>query len=680
MKYLRKKVMVCLLPEKICLVLAQRWFNVLLNLKWIILILCFILFAMGCAVPYKAKVKDGVVYCKTRGVFKSKWYNYFERALSCIEGEFYQDALEDLDIAIKQRSDDQRMARMFAMHFIDYFPHREKGLVHFLLEDYHTAEKELKISIENEPSAKVYYYLDEIRKIAIHEKKYSHCQPPEIHVGKLPNEHTNEILTNSFPFMLTGVVQDQCYISTLTIASQPYLINKSNQHIHFDKAFEFSDGKHHIEIVAQSLSGLTSQLKLNILVDTAGPTISIISFHPISGIHGYLHDNSFLKSLTINDQQIDFPRKKTTEFMVPYPEIKIPVQITACDILGNKTTLVLHQHDIQKLMAPLMANNTANISDHAIVCAGNRAGTKPLILIDQLMENNTAYVQTLHIRGKAESKSPIKTLTVNQHPISLTSGNMIVFDYPFKLGEGNNRICVRAKDQAGNMSEKIIHIDKHIPNPLQLNERYRILVHDFSSMYHFEAPGFFDRIYSKIFKQKNKITGNNVRKHFIAHAHDRKRFQIVDADWFSASDASLFGKLRISRSGIEIAVRLIDNRTSEVLANKGIVKDVYCPVRESHRVVSIIKDLYETIHKEFPLIRGTITGTHNKTFLISSESKTTTMNWPLVIYVEHQPHHFLGSQGEIVGQGRLSGIIPSGYEAICEISENVQPGYRVISR
>jgi len=183
-----------------------------------------------------------------------------------------------------------------------------------------------------------------------------------------------------------------------------------------------------------------------------------------------------------------------------------------------------------------------------------------------------------------------------------------------------------------------------------------------------------------IFSKKDKITGKVVKKHFIAHANKRKRFQIKETDWFSPTDASLFGKLRISRSGIEIAVRLIDNRTSEVLANKGIVKDVYCPTSESHRFITIIRDLYEKIHTEFPLIKGTIMESHKKTFLFSSESKTTTMNWPLVIYFEHQPHPFLGSQGEIVGQGRLSGIIPSGYEAICEMNENVQPGYRVISR
>ena len=99
----------------------------------------------GCAgPPGKAYVRDGKEYGKVRGAFRHRWWNYYERALSFMEGEFYQEALSDLARAIEQRDADKRMARTYGMHFIDYFPHRETGLVYYLMGDYEPARKELE--------------------------------------------------------------------------------------------------------------------------------------------------------------------------------------------------------------------------------------------------------------------------------------------------------------------------------------------------------------------------------------------------------------------------------------------------------------------------------------------------------------------------------------------------------
>jgi len=67
-------------------------------------------------------IKDGKEYGKVQGSFRHKWWNYYERGLSFQEGKFYSDALLDLREAIQQRKKDQRMARTYGMHFIDYFP------------------------------------------------------------------------------------------------------------------------------------------------------------------------------------------------------------------------------------------------------------------------------------------------------------------------------------------------------------------------------------------------------------------------------------------------------------------------------------------------------------------------------------------------------------------------------
>ncbi|ETR67911.1 MAG: hypothetical protein OMM_04877 [Candidatus Magnetoglobus multicellularis str. Araruama] len=183
------------------------------------------------------------------------------------------------------------------------------------------------------------------------------------------------------------------------------------------------------------------------------------------------------------------------------------LKITACDILGNPSTLMLHKQDILNNMQWIMANNNDfYMPDHSILFARKNTASKPVILIDDLKADNTAYVKTLHIRGKAESHTPITSLTVNQCSIPFSSGNMIVFDYPIMLSNGSNTICIKAQDQAGNTREKTILINKQIPAHLQLQERYRIFVHAFSSMYLFESPNMLKAMFSSIFPS-NKVTG-----------------------------------------------------------------------------------------------------------------------------------------------------------------------------
>ena len=128
------------------------------------LLIIISLFTSVSCTSSKVRIRDGVEYGKVRGAFRHRWWNYYERGLSYLEGRFYEEAIADFEEAIKQRSEDKRMARTYGMHFIDYFPNREMGLAHYLAGDYEKARKSLSLSNEQEPSAKAQYYLDRTRK------------------------------------------------------------------------------------------------------------------------------------------------------------------------------------------------------------------------------------------------------------------------------------------------------------------------------------------------------------------------------------------------------------------------------------------------------------------------------------------------------------------------------------
>ena len=62
------------------------------------------------------------------------------------------------------------MARTYGMHFIDYFPHRELGIVYYEMRKMDAAKKELELSLVHFPTAKARFYLDRVRKALIEQE------------------------------------------------------------------------------------------------------------------------------------------------------------------------------------------------------------------------------------------------------------------------------------------------------------------------------------------------------------------------------------------------------------------------------------------------------------------------------------------------------------------------------
>ncbi|MBM3225694.1 MAG: hypothetical protein FJZ47_18105, partial [Candidatus Tectomicrobia bacterium] len=82
---------------------------------------CLILLVLlGCAVEQgTVQIKGGKPYGVTSSdVWRGRWWNYYERGVSYAEGEFWDEAIRDLQEALKQRDSDQRRARTYGLHFV----------------------------------------------------------------------------------------------------------------------------------------------------------------------------------------------------------------------------------------------------------------------------------------------------------------------------------------------------------------------------------------------------------------------------------------------------------------------------------------------------------------------------------------------------------------------------------
>jgi len=187
------------------------------------------------------QMKDGILYGVTDSLFTHRWWNYYERALSFADGEFWEYAEADLREAIRQREHDQWRARTYGFHFIDYFPHRELGIVLYQqandklregkqeesIQKLKEAIKELKISLYQGPltyidkkdfryrvkSEKALLYLNKAR-VALVEKEFPDKIPTQIITESI--DHSQIINSDATPY----IAPHELYISLWNIGDE----------------------------------------------------------------------------------------------------------------------------------------------------------------------------------------------------------------------------------------------------------------------------------------------------------------------------------------------------------------------------------------------------------------------------------------------------------------------------
>lgn len=97
--------------------------------------------------------------------FRNRWWHFYERGLSWAEGGLDGQAEADLRQCLALRQTDSRQARTYGMHFVQCFAHRELGAVLLRRGALDEAERELRLSLDQEPSAKAEYLLERLAGI-----------------------------------------------------------------------------------------------------------------------------------------------------------------------------------------------------------------------------------------------------------------------------------------------------------------------------------------------------------------------------------------------------------------------------------------------------------------------------------------------------------------------------------
>ena len=440
-----------------------------LKLPVCFMMLCglFFLSFWGCAgQPEKrAHVRDGREYGKVQGTFRHRWWNHYERAVSFEEGQFYSEAAADLKEAIHGREKDQRMARTYGMHFVDYFPHRELGIVRYRMGDLDAAMEELELSGSQYPSAKARYYLDRVRKALI-ERRGRKGRPPLLTLLF----EGDEVWTRDDPVMVSGVARDEQYVSEVVVGGRPLFLEGSEKRIPFKEPMKLTQGPHAIEIEARDLAGLSTKKTLLIHVDREGPTITVDTLRFEEGgsgktlrVEGSVYDEAGVYGLRLNDRAISVRKKTEVFFSERIPGDRETLEVTARDRLGNETRAGIPLPSRRSAQRPVL-----------LACAGSEAGAlvfaglfgskdirPPVVKLRGWTDEQTVYLAKVYIEGQVNDENTVESLTINGTSLLRRKGKYIFFNHLEELKEGKNTIAIAASDEAGNTATRDRHRKAH---------------------------------------------------------------------------------------------------------------------------------------------------------------------------------------------------------------------------
>jgi tetratricopeptide (TPR) repeat protein len=628
---------------------------------------------VSCAVKHRPVCKrNGLVYGKVDGLFREQWSDYYERALSYMDGECYSQALLDLEAAIQQKNKDQKMARTTSLIFVDYFPHREKGVIYYYQKKYQQALQELTKSISQEPTSKAYYYINQVRSNLL-KQTISDISNPTIHI-QYPEQlaQKKEILfTKEKSFQISGVVRDEQYVSEVNISNRAMIMeNGAVKQFPFFQILFLKQGLNNIKITAKNLMGGFTELQTTIYLDQSGPMVHVLQYNK-DNISGYILDESGINSLEINKNQVDIQKGKKSLFHINLDKHHKHSILIAKDILGNETeTYISNQLNTQfnrNQFLYVQNDLSGKYTDSKPMCHKNDCKIK--ITLHQLPESLIAYCNQININGQIESISPIKSIFVNKTLLENEPATLISFNQMIPLDRDINQITIRAVDMHGCKGERKIQVKKIVPQVMQLSRRYCIHLKKINS-FSKSKPGFFSLLLKK---QKSLLLDERFNVAFVKSLLQKKRFLIcsknnynsvkneiksnIGHNYLKPAHALLSGRIYRRKNTLEVFARLVSTKTGQVLLGK----DIYFEQKERFHLQTFAEKLTEKIIREFPMVDGSILSMNETQFVVGELSEMPKLFMPTHIYHTIYPERKWGSDTQIVGTGLIDELFENKY-------------------
>lgn len=547
---------------------------------------------------------------ESSGTWRGKWWNYYERGISRGEEGNWEAARSDFAKALDLRDKDQRRARTYGMHFIDYFPHRELGVAWYHLGDLKRALAELESSHASQESAKASFYLNAVRRKLL-QQQGAKPQPPAVTMtSPAPDQPIKDASVT-----VSGRVSAGGLVSSVRINGAPYRFDLARSDMSFSREVALEDEDARITIEATDLLGNTTRTEIPVLIDREGPSLSLTAIsRPVEDrsrirISARLSDVSGIRELLVNGVSVatNNAREMVLDTSAVLPAAGKLIRIEATDLLGNQTTVDLDpDRDRAALQWTVPRVLVASIG------AGIFTSDKepPVVSLKDAEDLPAVYIDRYYVEGEAFDNSKVERITINGKEVQIAKGKKVFFSKMVKLKEGSNKVTVEATDGAGNRTAASFNVKRVVPSSRQNSARMSLSVLPFNG------------------KIKNTTVQDMADDFLVAALVDQKRFQIVEREKLKqilqeqklskehltdpdhsiavgkllSADAILATTIAEGQKSLEIITRLVNSETAEVMETK----DVYIEDKSLAAVKDLMEGLAFKLTLGFPVVEGIV--------------------------------------------------------------------------
>lgn len=637
-------------PDRVCLIMKRGMQNQRMLIAAVALVAL-----LGTLFPMACTGRRDPSRPQTGGLFRHRWWNYYQRALGAADDRDFAASRADLAAALEGRALDQRMARTYGMHFIDYFPHRELGVVHWLEGNLEAAEKELSRSLAQEPSAKARFYLDRVRKALIRQNG-AEPTPPLLQLPEGPVWTSNPRVT------LKGNVYDANYVSAVRVSGQSIFLEGARKSVAFDHGLSLAQGCHTIAVEAENLAGHTIAKEIEICVDSLGPAIVLEGIESRSNgilIRGVAIDMAGVTDLRINGMDQEVQGKTESAFSCLLNDQAEAMHIDSRDRLGNRSRFQLSGRALRSGLAG--SRLVAGLQLAGLF--GPQSDQPPMIHLQDWRKRQTVYLEKVVLSGSVRCANKVTCLTINGRTALPREGPLVFFTHIMDLTPGPNTITLEACDAAGNRRRHTLTIERKLPKSLLLEERLRLTVFAFEQKGRISPASFAfqdDFIHAMVGRRRFQVVE---RQHLdlLLQEHKLSRSDLIDASTamhlgnLAAAQAVVAGSLVETRTGIEIIGRMIDSETGDILCTV----DVYGEIKTLPGLRTLAQAMTLKLHREFPLVDGLVMDKQGDIVITDLTLEKLRAQRRILIYAEHPVTHPqtgrpVGSDHHVLGLARIT--------------------------
>ena len=385
------------------------------------------------------------------------WKDLYLAGLEEMEDGRWGKAISRFEEALRRRDRDDSSAKLYGM-LHGYFPHREKGVAHYRLEEWDAAVSELETSLSQASSDRAREHLDLARehKITVETDSifkgnwWNHYERG----GLLAEKGAWEQAIEDYRQALAGRDKTRDDAGSWTVRTYgmrfiDYFPHRELGIAHFNTA-NFREAVAELETslaitytakAAFFLNEARKGLSRSSATDRTPPKISIttpgrdeVTNLFAVEVAGTAADDGYVSALWVNgrllflelaEQKVSFTRS------VKLVSGENRITVTAADLAGNKSTTTL----------------TMQV---------DREG--PLIILDGYADGETVDTAEITLAGLLVDDSDVAELAINDEKVPLNRVLEPEFSRKLHLQKGGNDIRIRARDAIGNTTEDVINL------------------------------------------------------------------------------------------------------------------------------------------------------------------------------------------------------------------------------